>query len=119
MGVAMAKMVAARMIGTKLSKHIIGMKKRTELIWVNKADIEANEEVNAKALYLYWACFRGHIPLIRYIMDVEKISPFVRIHEGRSALMASLIGKHMNLNSTINVLPKEDQVFSDMITNRA
>jgi hypothetical protein len=75
------------------AKRIIAIKRVTKLQWTDLAEIEANEEVRAKALYLYWACFRGHNELICHILDNDKISPFVRIHEGRSPLMASLFGK--------------------------
>lgn len=76
------------------AKEIIKMKKRTELVYVKREDIERREEIRAKAHYLYWACFRGEIQLVRYLLEVDAISPFYCIYEGRSPLMACLIGKH-------------------------
>lgn len=88
-----------------LPKTIIGMKKKTKLDFVDVAEIEANDTIKAKARYLYWACFRGHVNLVKYILEHDKISPFARIYEGRSPMMAALIGRHaefknQNLDNT-------------------
>lgn len=60
--------------------------------------IEGDEDIKAKARYLYWACNRGHINLIKHILENDKISPFARIYEGKSPMMASLIGKMAPFN---------------------
>ena len=62
---------------------------------MSKEDIEKDIELAAHARYLYWACFRGHVYIIKHILDNENyaISPFAPVYEGRSALMASIIGK--------------------------
>ena len=68
----------------------------TELIYVRLEDIESDIEVYAKSRYLYWACFRGHANLVKHILETDKISPFARVYEGRSPMMASMIGKQAN-----------------------
>ena len=50
--------------------------------------------IRAKCCYLYWACFRGRVDLVKHILEKDKISPFYRIYEGRSPIMACIIGKH-------------------------
>ena len=82
-----------------LPKTIIATKKQTPLDFVDVADIKSNDTIHAKARYLYWACFRGHVNLIKHILENDKISPFARIYEGRSPMMASLIGKHANFKN--------------------
>jgi len=82
-------------------KDVVGQKKDTPLKWVEVDEIESNFNVHAKAHYLYWACFRGHVNLVRWILEEDQISPFARIYEGRSPLMASLIGKGMNLTKDV------------------
>ena len=89
-----AKVVTKVMEDRNFAKEIIAIKKNTPLRWVTVEEIEANKEVFAQSLYLYWACFRGFVPLIKHILDKNQISPFARIYEGRSPLMASLIGKN-------------------------
>ena len=69
------------------------MKKVTPLKYVSVTDIKNDAKIYAKARYLYWACFRGHVQLIKHILEKDQISPFARIYEGRSALMASIYGK--------------------------
>ena len=70
-------------------------KKKTILKAVNPADIEKDAELQAHARYLYWACYRGNIFIIKYILDNENlaISPFAPVYEGRSPLMAAITGK--------------------------
>ncbi len=85
---------AQKAVSKVAAKQIIAMKRPTSLKWVEMYQIEGNKFIWAKALYLYWACFRGHVPLIKFILQKDKISPFARVYEGRSPLMASLIGKH-------------------------
>lgn len=80
-----------------LAKQIIALKRITTLDYVDVNDIEANESILAKSHYLYWACYRGHVSLVQYILEHDKISPFARIYEGRSPMMASLIGKQAPL----------------------
>ena len=72
-------------------------KKPTPLKAVYPEEINKDLELAAHARYLYWACFRGHLYIIRHILDDENyaISPFAPIYEGRSALMASIIGKSL------------------------
>ena len=67
----------------------------THLRAVRPEDIEKDAEMSSHARYLYWACFRGNVYIIKHILDNENlaISPFAPIYEGRSALMASIIGK--------------------------
>ena len=94
----------AAMIGKKFAnsvaktaaKDVIRRKVRTELVYVRKEDIERpdKEHIKAKARYLYWACFRGDTQLVKYLLEVDAISPFYCCLDGRSPLMASLIGKH-------------------------
>ena len=62
---------------------------------VKPDEITRDAELQAHARYLYWACFRGHVYIIKHILDNENlaISPFVAVYEGRSALMAAIIGK--------------------------
>ena len=116
-------MLAAKSISSyinkRLAKHIISTKTKTPLKWVDTKEIEANNDIYAKSLYLYWACYRGHIPLIKHILDKDKISPFARVHEGRSSLMASLIGKHKPTNPNQTFISAENQEFTNLITNRA
>jgi len=72
------------------------MKKiRTELKAVEEKDIVKEQELQAHARYLYWACYRGNVFIINYILDNENlaISPFARVYEGRSSLMAAILGK--------------------------
>ena len=87
------------------------------------AEIESNETIHAKARYLYWACYRGHVNLIKHILENDKISPFARIYEGRSPMMASLIGKHANFKNqnlgNQNLSNAEAQIFSNLISNRS
>ena len=52
-----------------LPKTIIATKKITELHFVDVAEIESNETIHAKARYLYWACYRGHVNLIKHILE--------------------------------------------------
>ena len=113
-----AKSVTSYM-NKRLAKHIISTKKKTELEWVEIKKIKEDPEIFAKSRYLYWACFRGHIPLIQHILEHDKISPFARVHEGRSPLMASLIGKHKPTAPSLTYLSMEDQDFCNFITNRA
>ena len=75
------------------AKDVIKVRKKTDLLYVKEEDVIGDDTVHAKAHYLYWACFRGDIQLIRYLIDTDAISPFLCIYEGRSPLMASLIGK--------------------------
>lgn len=69
---------------------------KTPLKWVVEKDIVENDKLNirAKCSYLYWACFRGRVDLVKHILEKDKISPFYRIYEGHSPLMACIIGKH-------------------------
>lgn len=94
------------------------MKKYTPLEHVDEEEINSNPIILAKARHLYWACFRGHIPLIKHILDNDKISPFARIMEGRSAIMASLNGKHRPMKPANNQTAKE-RLFSATVNNRA
>lgn len=77
-----------------------------------------NERILAKARHLYWACYRGHIPLIKHILDNDKISPFARIMEGRSAIMAALLGKHRPMKPS-NSQTDYERLFSLTVNNRA
>ena len=91
----MADRVARASLGKHVeAKEIIAMKKYTPLEHVDEVEIKKNPIIKAKARHLYWACFRGHIPLIKHILENDKISPFASIIEGRSPMMAALIGKH-------------------------
>ena len=58
-------------------------------------EIIKDAELQAHARYLYWACYRGHVYIMKHILDNENlaISPFAPVYEGRSALMGSIIGK--------------------------
>ena len=69
---------------------------KTPLLWVAEKDILEGDKYNirAKCCYLYWACFRGRVDLVKHILEKDKISPFYRIYEGHSPIMASIIGKH-------------------------
>ena len=69
------------------------------------------------APYLYWACFRGQNNIIKLILEKFKVSPFVCIYEGRSPLMASLIGKH---DESIDIYwDSLDKHFQGFLSNRA
>jgi len=83
-------------IVNKVPKVLAKQKKvETHLRAVRPEDIEKDAEMSCHARYLYWACFRGNVYIIKHILDNENlaISPFAPIYEGRSALMASIIGK--------------------------
>ena len=96
------------------AKSIIAIKKHTPLKWVEMFHIEDNKFIWAKANYLYWACFRGHVNLIKYILEKDRISPFARVYEGRSPLMAALIGKHkINTVSNLTSSTTIDQLWVD------
>ena len=94
------------------------MKKFTPLEWVDENKIKENPIIKAKARHLYWASFRGHIPLVKHILDNDKISPFARIMEGRSAIMAALVGKHRPMKPANNQTEIE-RLFSATVNNRA
>ena len=81
------------------AKQIIAIKLETKLQYVSVDDIVSLPAVHAKARYLYWACFRGHANLVKLIIEQDKISPFARIYEGRSPMMASLLGKQAPLKN--------------------
>ena len=99
-------------------KDIFKNKEITELLWVTVEDIKGDEVIFAKARYLFWACFRGHYELITHIIVNDKISPFARIHKGRSPLMASLTGRQRpNRNNT--EIPVELMGVGEKISNRA
>ena len=83
----------------------------TPLEYVYVEDIEENDTVLAKARYLYWACFRGYNNLVKYIIEKDRVSPFARIFNHHSPMMASLTGKSVpfsgqNLDSSLNLLIK-------------
>ena len=101
-----------------LAKNIMKLKLRTPLEWVEIEDIESNEDIKAKARYLYWACYRGHVNLVKHIIENDKISPFARVYESRSPMMASLIGKMASLKGQ-EYLDHDRQELSKLITNRA
>ena len=94
LGKLLAMKATSKVMSAGAAKTIIALKKQTPLKWVEMYHIEDNKFIWAKALYLYWACFRGHTNLIKFILEKDRISPFARVYEGRSPLMASLIGKH-------------------------
>ena len=94
MGKQLAFKVGTKVLEKVQAKQIIALKKQTPLKWITREYIEVHKFIRAQAHYLYWACFRGHVPIIRHILEKDQISPFARVYEGRSALMASLLGKH-------------------------
>lgn len=115
----MAEDAAIKAISNQIqAKEIIEMKKETKLEHVDEEEIKNNPTIKAKARHLYWACFRGHIPLIKHILENDKISPFARVMEGRSAIMASLVGKHRPMKPANNQSVKE-RLFSATVNNRA
>lgn len=89
--------------GPNLINLLFKNKIKTPLEYVEEKDIEYGKHLNirAKAHYLYWACFRGRIDLVKHILETDKISPFYRIYEGRSPIMASLIGKHAPMSVSV------------------
>ena len=76
---------------------------KTVLKAVDPRDIEKDTELEAHSRYLYWACFRGRTYIIKHILDNENyaISPFAPVYEGRSALMASIIGKSLEAQTEL------------------
>ena len=38
-------------------------------MYVEIKDIELDRVIFAKARYLFWACFRGHIKLVKFILE--------------------------------------------------
>jgi hypothetical protein len=105
-------------LGKVFAKQIIALKKPTHLEYVDTKDIKCNNTIRAKARYLFWACFRGHVNLVQHILDNDKISPFARVYEGRSPMMAALLGKEAPLKNQ-NVGGQDEKLFSVLITNRA
>ena len=104
-----------------VAKDIIKIKKRTELIYVKEEDIlrPGREDIRAKAHYLYWSCFRGEVQLVRYILDVDAISPFFCVYDHKSPLMAALIGKHrQKAVSEIHLLSKNRCAYLLLISFR-
>lgn len=91
-GASMAALIGGKFVA-KLPKDLMENRTKVELEHVRIEDIEGNLEIFAKARYLYWACFRGHNRLIRHILETDKISPFARVYESRSPLMAAIFGK--------------------------
>ena len=114
------KIIKAHLGRNVEAKEIIAMKKYTPLEWVDEAVIndKKNPVIRAKARHLYWACFRGHIPLIKYILDNDKISPFARVLNKRSPMMASLLGKHCPMKPG-NSQTADEKLFSATVNNRA
>ena len=101
-----------------VAKQIIALKRKTPLQYVSVAEIESLPAVHAKARYLYWACYRGHANLVKIILEQDKISPFARIYEGRSPMMASLLGKQAPLKNQ-QMGSSEEAAFSPFINNRS
>ena len=99
MGLTLAAKVVNKVLNDAAAKEIIALKKYTPLERVKPETLTDEDKV--RALYLYWACYRGHIPLIKFILETFKISPFMKIYEGKSPLMASLIGKHAPINVSV------------------
>lgn len=90
----------------------------TPLEYVFVEDIEKDPSIRVKALYLYWGCFRGHSNLVDFILSNDKISPFARVYEGRSPLMASLIGKQKE-GLDISHIPYHFRKIAEKISNRS
>jgi hypothetical protein len=117
-GSQMARMSARIALSKNFVKEIVGKKTETPLKWVDVKDIQSNETINSKASYLYWACFRGHVSLVKWILEHDMISPFARIYDGRSPLMASLIGKGPKTES-LNDASRAEMEVGALVTNVA
>ena len=65
------KVAGSVLNNNKLAKRIIAQKRQTPLKWVELHHIVENSNILAKALYLYWACYRGHIGLIKFILEKD------------------------------------------------
>jgi len=63
-----------------------------DLEFIDKAHFEANPKAKALCRYLYWACYRNHMKLAKYLIIKEKINPFYKILDGKSPLMAAIEG---------------------------
>lgn len=113
----LAEKVIKHRVTNVLAKQIIALKKKTPLKYVKLSEIEADVKVFAKARYLYWACFRGHVNLIKHILENDKISPFARIYDGRSPMMATLIGKQAP-NTKNGSLTEIESNFCTVISNK-
>jgi hypothetical protein len=93
---------------------------QVSLKWVRPGQFEAKNPIaqrkQAEALYLYWACHRGVADVVCYIIDVLRISPFHKTYGGRSALMAAVEGKSLEVQEIIcqrEFIYKTDQGFLD------
>ncbi len=69
LGSELAKRSARKALNKNFVKDVVGMKLETPLKWVDLKDIQSNETINSKASYLYWACFRGHVKLVKWILE--------------------------------------------------
>ena len=99
------------------AREILKKKQPTILEHVYPEDFAKSPNLMMMARYLYWACFRGQNHIIKLIFEKFKVSPFVCIYEGRSPLMASLIGKH---DESIDIYwDSLDKHFQGFLSNRA
>ena len=98
----LAQRVVRKWFQKHSAKHVIECKRKTELKWVDETEIENDPVMLAKAHYLYWACFRGHLGLIKHFLEKDGITPFARIYEGRSPMMAAVYGKQRPVDNKMN-----------------
>ena len=58
--------------------------------------------------YLYWACYRGHVHIVYYILKNFKISPFLVGPDERSPFMAAIVG---NQDLIVRLILSKDLLY--------